>query len=152
MPTYVCWSRVGKLANDQRERIATAITDIHHEVARAPRYFVQVIFNDLEPGSHFVGGRETSPDHIWVRADIRAGRSQEKKEQLLTRIAREVSEVTGSSREDIWVYISEIPGPSILEFGQVLPLPARRTNGLESSPLNCRRACARSHKSPLLIA
>ncbi len=123
MPTYVCWSRAGKLANDQRERIATSITDIHHEVARAPRYFVQVIFNDLEPGSHFVGGREASPDQIWMRADIRAGRTQEQKEQLLTRIAQAVSEVTGSSREDIWVYISDIPGPSVLEFGQVLPLP-----------------------------
>lgn len=125
MPTYLCWSRAGKLANDQRARIATAITEIHHEVALAPRYFVQVIFNDLEPGSHFVGGKEASPDHIWVRADIRAGRTQEQKEQLLTRIAQKVSEVTGSSREEIWIYISEMPGPSILEFGQVLPHPGK---------------------------
>ncbi len=135
MPTYVCWSRAGLLSDEQRQRIAKSITEIHHEVARAPRYFVQVIFSDLAPGSHFVGGSAAQDDHVWIRADIRAGRTQQQKEQLLTRIADEVSTIAGSSRENIWVYISDIPGPSVLEFGRILPLPGEEESWFENLPL-----------------
>lgn len=123
MPTYVCWTRSGSLSPDRRARIAKSITEIHHEVARAPRYFVQVIFNELQPQSHFVGGEEAASDHIWIRADIRAGRTQEQKARLLTRIAEEVSAIAEVSKESVWVYISDIPGTSVLEFGHILPQP-----------------------------
>lgn len=123
MPTYVCSARAGAISSDQRERIARSITEIHHEVGKAPRYFVQVIFNDLNASSHFIGGSEAPADQIWIRADIRAGRTQAQKEALMNRIAAEVSEIAGGSRESVWVYISDIPGPSVMEFGQVLPLP-----------------------------
>lgn len=123
MPTYVCWSRAGLLSDEQRRRIAKSMTDIHHEVGRAPRYFVQVIFNDLAPGAHFIGGQAATDGHVWIRADIRAGRTEEQKHALLNRIADEVSAIAGTSREDIWVYISDIPGPSVLEFGHALPQP-----------------------------
>jgi phenylpyruvate tautomerase PptA (4-oxalocrotonate tautomerase family) len=123
MPTYVCWARAGKLSPDQRQRIAKSITEIHHEVALAPRYFVQVVFNELEPHSHFVAGAEADPNHIWIRADIRSGRTQEQKSRLMTRIVDDACVITGTSRENIWVYISDIPGTSVVEFGHILPQP-----------------------------
>ena len=101
MPTYVCWARAGQLSPDQRQRIAKSITEIHHDVALAPRYFVQVIFNELEPHSHYVGGAEAEPNHIWIRADIRSGRTQEQKGRLLTRIVDDVCAISDVSRENI---------------------------------------------------
>lgn len=127
MPTYVCWTRAGQLSPDQRRRIAKSITEIHHEVGRAPRYFVQVIFNELQPHSHFVAGEEAEPSHIWIRADIRSGRTQEQKSQLMTRIADDVCAIAGAPRENIWVYISDIPGTSVMEFGHILPPPGEET-------------------------
>ncbi|MGD9508201.1 MAG: tautomerase family protein [Geminicoccaceae bacterium] len=123
MPTYVCWMRAGQLSPDQRQRIAKSITEIHHDVALAPRYFVQVIFNELEPHSHYAGGEEAEPDHIWIRADIRSGRTQQQKSGLLTRIADAVCAIADVSRENVWIYISDIPGTSIMEFGHILPQP-----------------------------
>jgi phenylpyruvate tautomerase PptA (4-oxalocrotonate tautomerase family) len=123
MPTYVCWSRAGQLSPDQRQRIAKSITEIHHEVGKAPRYFVQVIFTELQPGSHFVAGEEAEAGHIWIRADIRSGRTQEQKSRLMTRIVEDVCAITGASRESVWVYISDIPGTSVTEFGHILPQP-----------------------------
>ena len=123
MPTYVCWTRAGQLSPDQRQRIAKSITEIHHDVALAPRYFVQVIFSELEPHSHYVGGAEAEPNHIWIRADIRSGRTQEQKGRLLTRIVDDVCAISDVSRENIWVYVSDIPGTSVVEFGHILPQP-----------------------------
>lgn len=123
MPTYVCTSREGLLSPDQRARISRSLTEIHHEVAVAPRYFVQVIFNDLASHSHYVGGDEASLGQIWIRADIRSGRTQEQKAKLLTRIVDEVSAISGSPKEDVWVYISDIPGQSVAELGHILPSP-----------------------------
>lgn len=123
MPTYICWTRTGQLSPDQRLRIAKSITEIHHDVALAPRYFVQVIFNELNPHSHYVGGDEAEPNHIWIRADIRAGRTTDQKGRLMTRIVDDVCEISGASRENVWVYISDIPGPSVVEYGHILPQP-----------------------------
>ena len=134
MPTYVCTSRSGTLSPDQRERISRCLTEIHHEVAVAPRYFVQVIFNDLAPHSHYIGGAEAGPGQIWVRADIRSGRTQEQKAKLLTRIVDEVSGIAGSSREDVWVYISDIPGQSIAELGHILPSPGEEESWFAKLP------------------
>ena len=123
MPTYVCWTRAGQLSPDQRRRIAKSITEIHHDVALAPRYFVQVIFNELSPQSHYVAGEEAEPSHIWIRADIRSGRTQEQKSRLLMRIVDEVGAISNAPRENIWVYVSDIPGTSVVEFGHILPQP-----------------------------
>lgn len=123
MPTYVCWTQAGQLSTEQRAQIARSITDAHHDLALAPRYFVQVIFSDVSAGSHFIGGHEALPGHLWIRADIRAGRTQVQKERLLNRIADETAQIAGISKEKVWVYISDIPGPSVLEFGHVLPPP-----------------------------
>jgi len=47
MPTYTCWSEPGVVAPEAKALIVKALTEIHHEVAVAPRYFVQVVFAEL---------------------------------------------------------------------------------------------------------
>ncbi|MFT3730346.1 MAG: tautomerase family protein [Hyphomicrobium sp.] len=138
MPTYLCWTQTGQLSAGQRTAIARSITDAHHEVGRAPRYFVQVIFADIAPGSHFIGGRDAPSGHIWIRADIRGGRTQEQKEQLLNRIADETAQIAGVSKDKVWIYISDIPGPSVLEFGHVLPPPGGEEDWFSKLPAELR--------------
>ena len=118
MPTYACCSRIGTLSRDQRISDRDSPRD-----AVAPRHFVQVIFNELTLHSHYIASVEARKGHIWIRADIRSGRTQEQKSGLLTRIVDAVSKTSCVPGEDVWVYNSDIPYRSVAEFGQILPEP-----------------------------
>ncbi len=143
MPTYA-FSTSKELTTEQRAKLVESVTSIHKEEATAPRYFVQVVFYKVEPGSMFIGGEAASPDHVWVRADIRAGRTNEQKARMLRRIMQEASEVLGISEQAVWVYISDIPAQGVLEFGNVLPEPGGEERWLASLPNTLREKLARS--------
>lgn len=123
MPTYACWSETGLISAAARARIATALTEAHHEVAVAPRYFVQVLFPEFASGSLFLAGQPAGRGHVWIRADMRAGRTAEQKRELLGRITREVGDILEIPAESVWVYLSDIPGSSVAEYGRPLPDP-----------------------------
>jgi phenylpyruvate tautomerase PptA (4-oxalocrotonate tautomerase family) len=123
MPTYVLTAALGRLTPVQKSEIVRFIAAIHHEETGAPRYLVQVIFYDVAPDSHYVAGRLAPADQIWIRADIRSGRTNEQKNQMLRRIMQEVGRVSGAAQETVWVYLSEIPAANIAEYGRVLPAP-----------------------------
>jgi phenylpyruvate tautomerase PptA (4-oxalocrotonate tautomerase family) len=106
----------------------------------APRYFVQVVFYEIGPDSHFIGGEPAPAGQIWIRADIRFGRTQQQKTRILNRILEEVSEIMQISKEEVWVYISDIPAESVAEHGRSLPAPGQENNWLASGP-----AAARHH-------
>lgn len=125
MPTYTCWSQQSKLSATAKRRIAEAITDAHHELAKAPRYLVQVLFTEVEPASHFIGGRVAPDNQVWIRADIRSGRTHKQKEDLLLRLTQEVALILGLPREEVWVYINEIPGSNMTEYGHLLMEPGQ---------------------------
>lgn len=108
-------------------------------MGRAPRYFVQVIFNELQSSSHYIAGAEAEINHIWIRADIRTGRTPEQKGQLMTRIADEVCAISGASRENIWIYVSDIPGSSVMEFGHILPQPGEEDAWFDKLPLDLQK-------------
>lgn len=137
MPTYVI-STAKDITPELRARISESITVIHSVEATAPRYFVQVIFNKVGSGSIFIGGKPASPDHVWVRADIRAGRTPEQKARMLRRIMQETSDILAISDQDVWVYISDIPAHGVLEFGNVLPEPGEEERWLASLPSDLR--------------
>ena len=134
MPTYACWATAGTIPVGARKRIVDALTEIHHEVALAPRYLVQVVFNDLTPGSIYVAGQSADPAHVWIRADIRAGRTDQQKQEMLERITTEVGEIVGTSPEEVWVYINDIPGANIAEFGRPLPDPGEEEQWFAALP------------------
>jgi phenylpyruvate tautomerase PptA (4-oxalocrotonate tautomerase family) len=91
----------------------------------APRHFVQVLFNEVRPPSHFIGGKPAPEGLIWIRADIRSGRTDDQKNAIMERIANDISATAKVEREDVWVYISDIPATGVLEFGHVLPPPGQ---------------------------
>jgi len=143
MPTYA-FSTAKALTAEQRAKLVESVTSIHQAEATAPRYFVQVVFYKVEPGSMFIGGEAASPDHIWVRADIRSGRTNEQKAGMLQCIMRETSEILGISEQSVWVYISDIPAQAVLEFGNVLPEPGGEEQWLASLPGALREKLVRS--------
>lgn len=138
MPTYACWSEPDVVPVSARAAIATALTEIHHEVGRAPRYFVQVIFNQLDAGSVFVAGQPAQAGHLWIRADIRAGRTDEQKRELLDRITTEIGAILGLPAEEVWVYINDIPGGNIAEYGRALPDPGEEDAWFTALPAELR--------------
>lgn len=143
MPTYA-FTTMKKLTADQKSKLVESITEIHAVEATAPRYFVQVVFYDVEPGSMFIGGEAASPDHVWVRADIRSGRTRDQKSRMLRRIMRETGEILGISEQAVWVYISDIPAHGVLEFGNVLPEPGGEAAWLASLPVDLREKLTRA--------
>lgn len=134
MPTYVCLSGVGRLTAAQRAKIADAITTVHSEEALAPRYLVQVLFPEFAPGQGFIGGKPAPISQIWIRADIRAGRTEAQRTGLQLRIAREVGEIAGAAPDDIWIYLNELLAVNMLEFGHLLPLPGEEKQWFAALP------------------
>ncbi len=143
MPTYTCWSEAGIVSSEARARIATLLTEIHHEVAVAPRYFVQVLFADLAADSLFLAGQPAPAGHVWIRADIRAGRTEEQKRELLRRITEEVGSILGLPAEHVWVYVCDIPGPNIAEYGRALPNPGQEDAWFDQLPKDLQEQLAK---------
>ncbi len=143
MPTYA-FSTAKELTAEQRARLVKNVMSIHQVEARAPRYFVQVVFYNVEPGSMLIGGDVASPDHVWVRADIRSGRSRDQKANILQRVMKEASEILDISEQAVWVYVSDIPAHGVLEFGSILPEPAGEERWLASLPGPLRARLTRS--------
>jgi phenylpyruvate tautomerase PptA (4-oxalocrotonate tautomerase family) len=138
MPTYACSAAAGRLTPGQKVEIVQSITAIHHEETGAPRYLVQVIFYDIAPGSHYIGGQLAPPGHIWIRGDIRDGRSEEQKSRMLSRVLQEVSRIGEIAEEEVWVYLSDIPAQNMAEYGRVLPVPGAENAWFAALPAPLR--------------
>ena len=121
MPTYVCSAAAGRLTPAQKADIVNSITTIHHEETGAGRYLVLVIFQDIAPGSCFLGDRPAPADQIWIRGDIRSGRTNEQKSQMLRRIMQDVGRSCGAPEDAVWVYLSDLPPENLTEYGRILP-------------------------------
>ncbi|MGH8728503.1 MAG: tautomerase family protein [Burkholderiales bacterium] len=134
MPTYVCSHREGALTKDQKAKIAAEITRVHNDVTGAPRFFVQVLFNDLKVGNQFIGGAPPPSDQVWIRGDIRAGRSEQDKGRLLLGILKGFSRISRVPEADVWVYLTELPAKNMAEFGQVLPEPGAEEAWMAALP------------------
>ena len=101
MPTYVCSVPNGKLRNLQKQEIATAIIGMARRPARH--------LSSCRQGTskRFLGGTATD-NHIWIRGDIRAGRNEKRRGQIMLSIMNEVSRITGNPIDDIWVYLCSL--------------------------------------------
>ena len=134
MPTYVCSAATGRLTPIQKTEIVRGITAIHHEETGAPRYLVQVIFHEVALGNHYVAGRPAPSDQIWIRADIRGGRTDEQKSQMLRRIMQGVGRASGAAEDAVWVYLYDIPAANVVEYGRVLLPPGEEDAWFSSRP------------------
>jgi phenylpyruvate tautomerase PptA (4-oxalocrotonate tautomerase family) len=134
VPTYVCSAVAGRLTSDQKAEIVRSITAIHHEETGAPRYLVQVIFYDVAQGGCYIAGQPAPADQIWIRGDIRSGRTNEQRSRMLRRIMHDVGKASGAEEETGWVYLSEIPAENIAEYGRLLLPPGSEGAWFSSLP------------------
>ncbi|WP_080792544.1 tautomerase family protein [Corynebacterium pacaense] len=104
MPTYTCWSRRIGISRESKERIAESITDAHHELAGTPHHLIQVLFAEVEPDSHFIGGVAAPDNQVWIRADNPA--TEEFRDALLQRITAEVALILAVPVTRVWVSIT----------------------------------------------
>ena len=138
MPTYIVSAAAGRLSADVKQRIAEDITRIHNQATGAQSFFAQVIFNDVPHGNHYVGGSPLRTEQIFVHGHIRAGRTAERKRELLEGMVDAISETTSVAKRYIWAYISELPPAQMIEYGHVLPEPGSEENWLSSLPAEDR--------------
>jgi phenylpyruvate tautomerase PptA (4-oxalocrotonate tautomerase family) len=122
MPTYVCSLAEGFVNDGQKAAIAEAVTRIHSEETGAPSYFVQVVIEEKKPADRFLGGSRAS-GQIWIRGDIRAGRTQAQRNAMMSRIMQEVARITNAREEEVWIYLCNLAPTDMLEYGHVLPQP-----------------------------
>src|SRR5258708_26308662 len=116
MPTYACSTAAGRLTPAQKADIVRSITAIHHEETGAPRYFVQVIFYELAPGNHFIGGQSAPAGQIWIPGPIRAGPSEEPKPKVVFRSLPRPDKTTATPPAEVWGYPFRIPAPNLPQY------------------------------------
>lgn len=117
MPLYLCNSVVGAIEDDARQRIALDVTRIHCELTGAPARFVHAFFLEEARGQDLLG------KSICVTGNIRAGRSDDQKRGLVSRITRSIEVHTGRGAHDVVVQIVDTPASWVMEGGEVFPEP-----------------------------
>lgn len=136
MPTYVCTTATGRLTKDQKEEIVQKVSRIHsQEGGNVPEWLVQVIFKEVERGNIYINKRNAD-DQVWIRGDIRAGRSDAQKTAMAERMMNECAEAIEIDKSYIWVYICD--ADKTAEFGQVLPEPGQEEAWVAKLPKEVR--------------
>ena len=112
MPLYRCTCPDGSLPESARAEIANALTEIHCDVTGAPKTFVHVFFfNDADATAHAIAGT------------IRAGRTEDQKRDLHTRMAHAYANAAKITQDSITVTTTDIPARWTMEGGSLLPEP-----------------------------
>jgi phenylpyruvate tautomerase PptA (4-oxalocrotonate tautomerase family) len=102
-----------------KAEIAAAVTKVHTSVTGAPARYVNVAFFELAPGNLFVADQPVQQGRLVGL--IRSGRSAEAKHDLITGLADAWSAVTGEPREGFALFLQEVPGSMVMEYGETLP-------------------------------
>ena len=136
MPTYVVTTTTDRLKKSQKEAMVQTVTQIHsQEGGNVPEWLVQVIFKELPEGNIYINKRNQD-DQIWIRGDIRAGRSDAQKTAMCERMMKECAEAIRVDSSFVWVYICD--ADKTAEFGAVLPEPGHEKEWKEALPKEVR--------------
>lgn len=141
MPSYVCSVPNRLLSDAQKQEIATCITHSHCEATGAPPFFVQVIIEEEGTLKRFIGALATT-EYIWIRADLRAGWSEEQLKALMLRIVGDVSRISGIPAENVWINMCMLNPTDMVEYGRVLPGPGEEQQWFETLPQTLRERLA----------
>lgn len=105
----------------QRDKIARGITRIHHDVTNAPEPFVRVVFEPMPFGNIYTAGEVDAS--IVLLGNVRAGRSEVQRQQLVERCYALLREVTGADPTQIVIGLNELPSTWLMEAGFFMPEP-----------------------------
>ena len=126
MPTFTCCTAPGKLTAEQKKELADWLTTVYFEEFGLARYMTQVIFFEVAKDHRYIAGKPARPDLVWIRCDVREGRSVEMKAKLLHRIQQGVAKIADVPEEAVWTYFCDLPPENIMEWGHIMP-PLRDT-------------------------
>ncbi|MEJ2885080.1 tautomerase family protein [Actinomycetospora aeridis] len=119
MPYYQFTAPTGSAVLAHRTEIAAAFTKVHGEVTGAPSAYVQCSFTEVAPDSIFTAGEATAaPRMVGL---IREGRTKETRAKLLQGLADAWCSITGDAKEEIALFLVEMPGANVMEGGVILP-------------------------------
>ena len=121
MATYSIYYAGISLNTNQKFTLAQAITKIHANVTGEEAYFAQVIFKELDLHDCFIGGILLDQPHIFLSGQIRLGRSEQIKKQLLVEVEIAIQMSTKLASHQIWAYLDELEPSLMIEYGQILP-------------------------------
>ena len=121
MPTYTCFTAPGKLTAEKKKELADWLTAAYLEEFGLARYMTQVIFNEVAKDDRYIGGKPARPDLVWIRCDVRDGRSVEMKARLLHRIQQGVAKIASVPEEAVWTYFCDLRPENIMEWGHIMP-------------------------------
>jgi phenylpyruvate tautomerase PptA (4-oxalocrotonate tautomerase family) len=119
VPFYQFTVPSGGATLKHKAEVAAAMTRVHSEVTGAPGTYVHCSFVEVPPESIFVAGEPvTGPRMVGL---IRSGRSPEIRGRLLHGLADAWCAITGDRKEDVAIFLQEVPGANVLEDGAILP-------------------------------
>ena len=121
MPTYTVTNSNFDLSSKQKKNLAEGITKVHNVVTGANTYFAQVIFNKTKKDNHFMGGKKVKEPSLFLLGQIRAGRSKEVKDKLISDLKDVLIKNSKLDETQVWVYINDLPPSQMIEYGAVLP-------------------------------
>jgi hypothetical protein len=121
LATYSIYYAGISLNTNQKFSLAQAITKIHANVTGAEAYFAQVIFKELDLHDCFIGGILLDQPHIFLSGQIRLGRSEQIKKQLLVEVEIAIQMSTKLASHQICAYLDELEPSLMIEYGQILP-------------------------------
>jgi len=133
MPTYNVYVKADALNDDQKQKVARAITKSHSVSTGAPEFYVQVIFTEVQDGNRYVGGHRFNR-HMWIRGDVRTGRNAKQRKEWMLALIKDISESVGWDINEIWIDLCGIEPESILKYGQVFPPAGQEAEWLENLP------------------
>jgi phenylpyruvate tautomerase PptA (4-oxalocrotonate tautomerase family) len=128
MPFYTCFAFEGTLSTRQKAFVAEEITRIHTTLTGAPRSFVRVFFQDVQPFAMFSGGK--NQPFAMIRGVIRSGRSVETKTELLKQLWALLQDVTALTPDQLLVSVQDNPAGNAMEDGELLPEPQQEAEWL----------------------
>jgi phenylpyruvate tautomerase PptA (4-oxalocrotonate tautomerase family) len=129
MPTYNCFTAPEKLNLKQKKELAEWLTSTYHEEFGLERYLIQAIFYEVAKDDRYIAGQPVPSDVVWIRCDVRQGRSRQQKAKLLHRIRQGVAKIGNVPEEAVWIYFCDLPEENIMEWGHMmLPLRAMPEN------------------------
>ena len=116
MPFYQFTMPRGDATLEHKAEVAAAMTKVHSEVTGAPGTYVHCSFVEVPPDSIYVAGEPVSgPRMVGI---IRSGRSAEVRGRLLHGLADAWCAITGEQKENVAIFLQEVPGANVLEDGQ----------------------------------
>ena len=146
MPTYTVTNSNFNISSKQQKKLAEGITKVHNVVTGANTYFAQVIFNKTKKNNHFMGGKKVKEPSLFLLGQIRAGRSKEVKDKLISDLKNVLVKNSKLDETQVWVYINDLPPSQMIEYGAVLPESGKEKQWFANLPIKLKKKLAAIEK------